>query len=227
MSQGIYRVQNIYARSSPVAEDVAVIDWGFAHVPGTTAADFAAEGAIDDTFAGLVAADATALANFASNINPWLTSVKVHQCPNIAWNELKVNRWDSGHPTPNLPVFTSSGTVTGTGTGTMPPQVAISHTLRVAARRHWGRFYLPGISVDTVDTYGRIDTDITDDLLSALITLYSDMADDDWYPVVLQAGGLSTGACRTVTSFDIDNVYDVIRRRRYDRSTFTSEHTIS
>src|SRR3954447_20153564 len=40
------------------------------------------------------------------------------------------------------------------GSFALPPQNAMSVTLKTTPRRHWGRFYLPGVTAGVLDTTG-------------------------------------------------------------------------
>lgn len=117
--------------------------------------------------------------------------------------------------------------VVGTGTGTeCPPQVAISVTEVVPAtfvahnvegvgdqtRNRWGRFYLPNPSVNAIDA-GRIHTDCCEDVAIATKALYDGLAAADFGVVVYSP---TTGHAWTVTQVHVDDIADVIRRRRFD-----------
>jgi hypothetical protein len=110
--------------------------------------------------------------------------------------------------------------VAGTGAfGDLPPQVACSITLRTASRRSWGRTYLPlgalGASNDL--SGGRFSTSYVDYVANATGTLVGTLASNDFYLVVYSA---TKSALLNVEQVEVDNVPDVIRRRRWKSSTY-------
>lgn len=115
---------------------------------------------------------------------------------------------------------------------TLPPQVAISVTEKVSMRKSWGRFYLPAPSSANADNEGRLTTAKTDSLMAALVTMYNACRSAGMIPVVYSipkpvrpkkpSGELpaQAGIAYEITSLQIDNLFDVIRRRRYDAPTY-------
>jgi hypothetical protein len=110
------------------------------------------------------------------------------------------------------PVLVEPIDLAGTGTGLpLPPQCAISVTLKTAVRKRWGRFYLPGPTTAYVDANGRFDNSGATILANAV----HDLTDRS-----------GTGACLVVfsrvhwnhadpTEIQVDDIYDVVRRRRF------------
>lgn len=106
--------------------------------------------------------------------------------------------------------------------GTMPPQVALTVTLQVAARRHWGRIYVGGLTYVILDD-GRANAAILPNL-----------ADDFRDFALAQIGsgqGLyvwnrATWAAQEVREISIDDVFDVQRRRRYDRAVTREQRNL-
>lgn len=99
----------------------------------------------------------------------------------------------------------------------LPHQVAMTITLKTAAPRHWGRVYLPGLSSGKIDgVYGRWTAGIPAAISNQTAELVDDLGGQGYVMVVpvtqvnkvLQAGLLS------VTSIQVDDIPDVIRRRR-------------
>jgi hypothetical protein len=112
-------------------------------------------------------------------------------------------------------VKTRTGYVfSGSVSATLPPQVAISHTLKTAIRRRWGRIYLGGLVTACMD-----DARVSSGALSTLGTAF-----DAWGTTLRDAGqGLvvwhrATWAAQDVQDWTIDDVFDVIRRRRFDNA---------
>jgi hypothetical protein len=224
---GLYRFTCVADRISPASEDVAVIDLAFDFTTGGfDAGTFAALVLVNDTdvFQG-TATDAQADTAFDAfeDFLSTLASVMGHY---HRWTKLVLTREDSTHPIPNTPVRTRVIDIDGTEDGNLPPQVALDVTLKTWPRRHWGRFYVPGIWPGHADTYGRADDSTCDLLEGAYVTLCGTMAGNNWFPIVLQAGTPATGIARTVRGVACDNVFDVIRRRRWDAATYRKEDSI-
>lgn len=118
----------------------------------------------------------------------------------------------------------------GTGTGAaLPPQVAMSITEVVSSRRHWGRWYLPaGAQPSVLNTDGRIVSSAVTSQLSAAVSFYNSCRSSGYVPVVFSiekparesaSGGTLPAApavAYEVLSLQMDDLFDVIRSRRYD-----------
>jgi hypothetical protein len=108
----------------------------------------------------------------------------------------------------------------GTGSGLpLPPQVSISVTFRTAQRKRWGRMYLPCPTTSWLTPDGRLDTAACTAIANAA-TFLTNRA---------QTGCALTVFSRTLWShFDpetiqVDDVYDIIRRRRFSQPTFRAQ----
>lgn len=215
-------------RVSPVDEDVAVIDMGWIHVPGTDSATIAAVGAISDAYAGIAAASSGDLDDLDTAYSDFLTTIVSLQGHGVTWSLLKVIREDTGHPTPNTPVREHTLSIAGDSSALMPPQVAMTITQETALRRRWGRFYVPSLRTANFDSYGRAGDALVDGLEGAYVTLVGAMAGADFYPVVLVKNppGVTLGTAHTVIGTRVDNVADVIRRRRWDGATYRKRDPI-
>jgi hypothetical protein len=95
-------------------------------------------------------------------------------------------------------------------------QAAMSCTLKTAARRHWGRLYIPGIAAPNVDTNGRFTAACTDAVRDAFGVLFTDLLADGTVPLVpsTQVDGVLAAGLLQPHELQIDNVPDVIRKRR-------------
>lgn len=103
------------------------------------------------------------------------------------------------------------------GLNTPPPQVACAVTEVTDVRRRWGRFYLPFLSdTNVIDGSGRIQNSACTAIAAAAANLLT-LDLPYWKPVVYGAKDPSSLQVRAVR---VDNVADVIRRRRYDEATF-------
>lgn len=125
-------------------------------------------------------------------------------------------------------------TVPGTSTAeAMPPQVALSVTERAGEKLHWGRFYLPapatgGTQGSSTTGNGRPSTLFLTDVADATDALY-EACKAASVPIVVYRAPLPErqkkdgttlpardGSAWTVDTIQIDDVFDVIRSRRWD-----------
>jgi hypothetical protein len=122
--------------------------------------------------------------------------------------------------------------VPGTGiTPTLPPQTAVTVTERTSSRVHWGRWYLPAGVTSTADADGRLASGTLSTWLSAAVTFYNACRTASMVPVVWsiqkperhKKNGATLApqpaAAYEVTSLQMDNLFDVIRSRRYRVAT--------
>lgn len=114
-------------------------------------------------------------------------------------------------PQPAVRVHTVNDAMSGAG-APMPPQVAISVTERTPVRRRWGRFYLPYVDSTVISGAGTIGgttcSDLADHVEECYATCFAaELVPVVWSPTVKRAYG--------VTSIQVDNIFDVIRSRRY------------
>jgi len=102
------------------------------------------------------------------------------------------------------------------GDGRAAAQACSSFTERTPSRRHWGRTYLPTLGIGAYDTNGRVRGPAVDAIASAVHLAYDTLMANDWIPVVVttMANRVPTHALQGVTAISVDDVPDVIRRRR-------------
>lgn len=120
---------------------------------------------------------------------------------------------------------------TGSTTANLPPQCAMTITEKTSARAHWGRFYLPAPQNAQSDGQGRIGAWVTTDFLPAAVTLYNGCRSAGYKPVAWsiqkperakKSGALlpaQEAIAYEVTSLQMDNLFDVIRSRRWGAPT--------
>lgn len=116
----------------------------------------------------------------------------------------------SGH---NVHQARSAPALAGTGSGAaLPPQTAICVSLRTAlpTRAGRGRFFLPAPIV-TVSSAGRISATAQGQVLAAVAGMLTAMQGDAFIPVVLHRDDMTSD---DITSVDVGDVFDTIRRRR-------------
>jgi hypothetical protein len=120
---------------------------------------------------------------------------------------------------------TARNVVGTSATEALPPQCAISVTETTSAkftvedvegvgtqlRNRWGRFYLPAITVDNV-TNGRITNSSAQTISDQVQTAYNACAAAGIFPVMYSP---TTGHAWSVLEVHVDDIFDVIRSRRY------------
>lgn len=130
---------------------------------------------------------------------------------------------DSGPPKEIRPT-----THTGTASGPQAPQVASSVTEEIARRENWGRFYMPGLSSSALAASGRISSSVVSALSQATATFYETCMASEIYPVVPVTSVKKTPfrALYTINQVRVDDVADVIRRRRFEQASFRAVHPL-
>ena len=120
------------------------------------------------------------------------------------------------------------GTAVGSvaATSVMPNQVAMTHTEQTAYPRHWGRAYWPLPAQTTLDVMGHFTNAACDTLRNAVRDCYGPLQDAEFFPVVPMTMALKTPTrgLLTIDKLQVDNVPDVIRRRRLHTSTYKAHH---
>lgn len=120
----------------------------------------------------------------------------------------------SGPPQRVTPV-TSAGSATGNSPSY---QSAMSVTFKTPGPKHWGRVYLPGIgpTVMSGTDMGRWASTALTTVANAFFAVTTSLAASKLYLVVpaTQQGGKFATALNVVTGIQVDDIPDVIRRRR-------------
>jgi hypothetical protein len=112
------------------------------------------------------------------------------------------------------------------GDGAMPPQVAITVTEVTSAkftvlnvegagtqlRNRWGRFYLPPPTVVT-SQYGRVLPAAAEAISDAVAVFYNAALAADFVPVMYSP---TTGSAWSIDEVHVDDIFDVIRGRRFE-----------
>ncbi len=99
----------------------------------------------------------------------------------------------------------------GSGSLRLPPQVACSVTEETPVRRRWGRFYLPAFTTTSLGSNGRMASASVVQIADAAQDFYQDMIAANRRSVVLSQ---ATRTYEDVQAIRVDNVFDIIRRRR-------------
>jgi hypothetical protein len=190
-----YLLQTVHERSGAYVDDVEVTTthwrWDTSGDPGDT--DFAlVESRMDDFW----------------------TAVAYLRTTGIA---VRDHRWYVADPAPGPPnpsIRVTPVNIPGTSTAKpLPPQCAITLTQITDNRRRWGRFYIGGLTTDTLGTgSGRVLNDQVDAIAAAAGEAFFNSA-AHWR---IQVFGGSSPASLPVRSVRCDDIFDVQRRRRND-----------
>jgi hypothetical protein len=169
-------------------------------------------GAPDDTW---TAGDFTTV---EAAIDAFWTTIKPNFHSGLVLTEYRWYRVGPGAAPPEPTVRVVTRSVAGTsGTGPLPQQCAFTISLRTALRKHWGRMYLPAPTLAQLAAGGLASTTFTDAIANAFNTLVTTVETADFYPVVYSR---SRSRAYAVNRVVVDNVIDVIRRRRPEKQTY-------
>lgn len=220
-----------YETESSAPEDVAwdyvVLRWSRA-TPGGTAEDYAQIGfnivniTGGDLDASWTTGDYTAV---ETALNEWWTTVKAsiddshtlvdyrHYQRSFANPMTADKRFAEMGPPRRITTVGTAGTNVQTE---LPYQVAMSVTLKTPLPRHWGRVYLPGMASNKLGTNGRWASTPMSAIANATAELMDDLNGGGYFIVVpvTQISSVLTPALLNVTDIVVDDIPDVIRRRR-------------
>lgn len=115
------------------------------------------------------------------------------------------------------PLHVKSINLIGTAAGAaLPYQSAMSVTFKTAAPKHWGRVYLPGLQISETGLHGRFQPTAMTAVANAFAEFASDLSANDFYIKVAmtQHERHYEAALQAVDSIVVDDIPDVIRRRR-------------
>jgi hypothetical protein len=156
--------------------------------------------------------------NFKGRIVNWWDEVQSFVAQQITFREARFYDVPAAPGTPmGDPVTILAVDGPGTGSsGPLPPQIAVSVTYKTDKRLTWGRHYLPGPTRAMLDNSGRLEATAATGILNASKLLTS------------RSG---TGAALTIFSrkewthhdpqtIQVDDIFDVIRSRRYEMPLF-------
>lgn len=206
---GVRRVQLVFSRLAPAtySEDTAIMHFDFANYTA---------GSPDDSW---ITGDFTTL---ESALTTMWGSLKPICNLNLSLREYRWYRIGSGVTPPNPAVrVTPVGQVAIASGNCLPPQVAISITNKTGLRKRWGRTYLPDIDSTALESTGRILSAKVDVVAGAVNTMYAAAAAADFMPVVYSP---TAAAAYAIENTQVDNIFDVIRRRRWDSTTYRKSY---
>lgn len=155
-------------------------------------------------------------------LDAWWTAQKTFHTSALKLVGYKWYERALGVPQSGPAVRLTNRSVPGTAaTDSLPAQVATSVTLETAHRKHWGRVYLPAHAEGGSDVYGRVLSSVVDAMALNVNNLFANLATDQTYPVVVRNDPDQLPAVKsplellTITGIHVDDVPDIIRRRRY------------
>jgi len=218
--------QFYFTRATPTGtvEDAAIIGWDIVNLTS---------GVVDYTWDS---ADFTAVNN---KLFAFWTSMKPYTSAEYRLASIKAYERRFAQPITATEKFQDSGAAKfvnnfasepGSNAGeALPYQVALSVTEKTPLRRHWGRFYWPGASESMSGPAGRWTSSTVTGVRAAAETLYSDLYDLQ-FPVVVastQSDKVFNGRLVGVTEVQVDDIPDVIRRRRAKQPAIRSSAIIN
>lgn len=146
----------------------------------------------------------------------------------VTWREARYYK-RSFNPLSNPKPFVKSGppqavfpyASVGAVSGHQAPQVAMTTTDRTPYPRHWGRNYWPHPAGGLTTADGYILTSTVDAWANTLHSAYAQLMGAEFFPVVVvtQVDKVPTRGLLTVSEVQVDNVWDVVRRRRNKLTT--------
>lgn len=128
---------------------------------------------------------------------------------------------------------------TSGATAILPPQCAFSITEKTSSRKHWGRFYLPSGDANRLDATGLLGETERSGTLAAAVTFYNACRTASMLPVVWsvqkpvrpKAGGgtlpAQAATAYEIVSLQMDDIVDVVRRRRYQNGVNKTTTTLT
>lgn len=119
------------------------------------------------------------------------------------------------------PEYRKTTSVAGVDTTKQATQVAVTSTDITPYRRHWGRSYWPCPAGRFVQADGHIDPALVDAFSSGLANEFAALQTAEFFPVVVvtQVNKSPVRGLLTIEDVQLDNVFDVIRRRRTHTTT--------
>lgn len=159
---------------------------------------------------------------YVASFNPQLIAGDAIKDPK--YDDIRGKRFNRAGPPQH--VFIPTGLTGGDATSPSAYQVAMSVTFKTPGPRHWGRCYLPGVPAGELgQTYGRFSSSVTQAVANIFAELQDDLLKSDFQMVVptTQHEGLWYQSLQSINHIVVDDVPDVIRRRRPKQASVRSE----
>jgi len=158
-------------------------------------------------------------------LDAWWTSVKPMVMSDLVLKEYTWHEYKEGAQKPGPAIRTTLRNVAGGNGGfRLPDQDAVTVSLRTSSRKHWGRIYLPGLTVNAPSLGGYISqASVVDVLAGAMNTLWSSYHATPG--IQLGVSSIKYQAFLSLDSIVVDNIWDVQRRRRIKHPTYEKTYT--
>lgn len=205
---GVRRALLVFDRDPPgtVTDDVAEMHFDFMNITG---------GDPDDTWT------TTDFTTLETAITAWHTAMDPLITTAQTLREIRWYRVGTGVFPPNPAARVTPIGATGSSSAVLlPPQCAISITQKTARRKQWGRSYVPGCTTNALGAQGSMPNTVVDQVATATGNLVAAAASHEFYAGVLSGVAGSFFATEHV---QVDNVWDVIRRRRWRNVTYRKQ----
>lgn len=167
--------------------------------------------------------DASDFAVVEARLDGFWTEIAMARHPSVTVRE---HRWYPAVVPPASPgptIHTAASGVLGTSTGgLLPPQVATTLTFITDVRRRWGRFYIGGLTTSIMSTAGRLNATDVSSIAAAGAEHFFNSA-TNWR---VQVFGAPTPNSLPVRSVRCDDIFDIIRSRRYGSALARSTDTL-
>lgn len=210
---GASKVDFLYSRATPAGTQEDFAQFGLHLCVNPVAAGYAS---LTDTQKADAETDLDALAAVIKALQP-----NEYTHTGYAWHDVTAGDQFYG-PVDRITVRSNVGTSIS---GRMPDQLAANVTLRTASRKHWGRFYIPGVASDMLDfVYGRLN-DATCDTLAGAVRTLGLALEANSAKTVLVVYSHKHQAVMSVDEIHCDNVVDVIRRRRAKTASYRKSYS--
>lgn len=165
-------------------------------------------------------------------LDTWWNAIKGRMPILTKLAEYRWYREDDLEPPWGPPARVTGRSIAGTdSTYALPPQCAVAVTERTGLEereegrtvRHWGRFYLPALGINSITQDGTLSSAAVTDIANATDVMYAGMTACGLRPAVRITGwggsSLPDSGWAPVKEIAVDNLVDTIRRRRYETVT--------
>lgn len=167
--------------------------------------------------------DASDFLTVEARLDGFWDDIKAARTTNITVRE---HRWYPAVVPPASPGsaihITASGIVGTSTANLLPPQIATTLTFITDVRRRWGRFYIGGLTTTLNNASGRLNAGDCAEIAVAGAAAFFNSA-TNWR---VQVFGQPTPNSLPVRSVRVDDVWDVMRSRRYGGATVRETRTL-
>lgn len=163
---------------------------------------------------------ATQQVDFAEDLRTFLDAIKGNVSSAFRWTHIKQAAVAAdGSTIQPSSVYTFTSPLAGTGSNTLPPQVAMAISMRadIIGRRGRGRIYLPALSTGLLASDGTIAATPANTLRSSFVTLVNNLQNvSGWSTYMPIVSILSAGSADAVRPSQVrtGNRFDTIQSRR-------------